>query len=66
MRGAVPLLPDSPSWLGAQLKEKHRDNFTFICTEILNTDLILLDISRIISVFTAYLLHGAGYSLKSC
>jgi len=27
MRGAVPPLPHTPSWRGAQLK--HRDNFTF-------------------------------------
>jgi hypothetical protein len=28
MRKAVPPLPNTPSWCGAQ-KEKHRDNFTF-------------------------------------
>jgi hypothetical protein len=28
MRGAIPPLPNTPSWRGAQLK--HRDNFTFI------------------------------------
>jgi hypothetical protein len=28
MRGAVPPLPDTPSWRGAELKT-HRDNFTF-------------------------------------
>jgi hypothetical protein len=27
MRGAIPSLPNTPSWRGAQLK--HRDNFTF-------------------------------------
>jgi hypothetical protein len=27
MRGAIPPLPNTPSWRGAQLK--HRDNFTF-------------------------------------
>jgi hypothetical protein len=27
MRGAIPPLPTTPSWRGAQLK--HRDNFTF-------------------------------------
>jgi hypothetical protein len=27
MRGAVPPLPNTPSWHGAHLK--HRDNFTF-------------------------------------
>jgi len=27
MRGAIPLLPHTPSWRGAQLK--HGDNFTF-------------------------------------
>jgi hypothetical protein len=29
MRGATPLLPNTPPWHGAQLKKKHRDNFTF-------------------------------------
>jgi hypothetical protein len=28
MLGAIPLL-DTPPWYGAQLKRKHRDNFTF-------------------------------------
>jgi hypothetical protein len=27
MSGAIPRLPNTPSWRGAQLK--HRDNFTF-------------------------------------
>jgi hypothetical protein len=27
MRGAIPPLPNTPSWSGVQLK--HRDNFTF-------------------------------------
>jgi hypothetical protein len=27
MRGAIPALPNTPSWRGAQLK--HRDKFTF-------------------------------------
>jgi hypothetical protein len=27
MRGAIPPLPNTPSWRGVQLK--HRDNFTF-------------------------------------
>jgi hypothetical protein len=27
MSGATPLLPFTPSWHGAELKEKHRDNF---------------------------------------
>jgi len=27
MSGAIPPLPNTPSWRGAQLK--HRDNFTF-------------------------------------
>jgi hypothetical protein len=30
MSGAIPPLPDSPSWRGAQLK--HSDNFTFTFT----------------------------------
>jgi hypothetical protein len=29
MSGTVPLLPNTPSWRGAELK--HRDNFTFLC-----------------------------------
>jgi hypothetical protein len=29
MGGAILPLPNTPSWLGAQLKKKHRDNFTF-------------------------------------
>jgi len=28
MRGAIPPLPNTPSWHGAQFKEKPRDNFT--------------------------------------
>jgi hypothetical protein len=30
MREAIPPLPNTPSWRGAQLK--HRDNFTFTFT----------------------------------
>jgi hypothetical protein len=30
MNGAIPPLPSTPSWRGAQLK--HRDNFTFTFT----------------------------------
>jgi hypothetical protein len=26
MRGAIPPLPNTPSWRGAQLQRKHRDN----------------------------------------
>jgi hypothetical protein len=29
MHGAIPPLPNTPSWRGDQLKKKHRDNFTF-------------------------------------
>jgi hypothetical protein len=29
MRGAIPPLPNTPSWRGAQLEKKHRYNFTF-------------------------------------
>jgi hypothetical protein len=29
MRGAISPLPNTPSWRGAQLAKKHRDNFTF-------------------------------------
>jgi hypothetical protein len=32
MRGSIPQLSNTPSWLGAQLKEKYRDNFTFTFT----------------------------------
>jgi hypothetical protein len=32
MSGAVPPLPNTPSWRGAQLNKKHRDNFTFTST----------------------------------
>jgi len=28
MSGAILPLPNTPSWLGAQLQRKHRDNFT--------------------------------------
>jgi hypothetical protein len=30
MREAIPPLPNTPSWRGAQLIKKYRDNFTFI------------------------------------
>jgi hypothetical protein len=30
MRGAIPPLPNTPSWRNAQLRRKHRDKFTFI------------------------------------
>jgi hypothetical protein len=29
MHGAIAPLPNTPSWRGAQLRKKHRDNFTF-------------------------------------
>jgi hypothetical protein len=29
MSEAIPPLPNTPLWRGAQLKQKHRDNFTF-------------------------------------
>jgi hypothetical protein len=32
MRGAIPPLPNTPSWSGAKFK-KHRDNFTFTFQE---------------------------------
>jgi hypothetical protein len=31
MSGAIPPLPNKPSWRGAQLK--HRDNFTLNCNK---------------------------------
>jgi hypothetical protein len=34
MSGAIPLLPNTPSWRGAQLKEKHRDKFTFYLSKM--------------------------------
>jgi hypothetical protein len=33
MRGAIPSLPNTPSWRGTQLKVKHRDNFTLVFSE---------------------------------
>jgi len=30
MSGVIRPLPNTPSWRGAQLKRKHRDNFTFL------------------------------------
>jgi hypothetical protein len=32
MSVAIPPLPNTPSWRGAQLKKKHRDTFTFTFT----------------------------------
>jgi hypothetical protein len=32
MSGAIPPLPNNPSWCGARLKEEHRDNITFTYT----------------------------------
>jgi hypothetical protein len=29
MSGAILSLPSTPSWRGARLKKKHRDNFSF-------------------------------------
>jgi hypothetical protein len=40
MSGAVPPLPNTPSWRGAQLKHRDRDNFTF--TFIYNATPVLL------------------------
>jgi hypothetical protein len=40
MRGAIPSLPNTSSWSGAQLQKKHRDNFTFIMCENRNTNWI--------------------------
>jgi hypothetical protein len=34
MRGAVPALPNTSLWCGAQLKKKHRDNFTFTSSDV--------------------------------
>jgi hypothetical protein len=33
MSGTIPPLPNTPSWRGAQLKKKHRENFTFYLTD---------------------------------
>jgi hypothetical protein len=41
MRGAIPPLPNTPSWCGAQLK--HRDNFTFTFALYMKWDLIQTD-----------------------
>jgi hypothetical protein len=40
MRGAIPVLPNTPSWRGAQLK--HRDKFTSypICASIFTDNYI--------------------------
>jgi len=45
MSGAIPPLPNTPSWGGAQLK-KHRDTFTFTFT-------LSLQLSRKISLHKA-------------
>jgi hypothetical protein len=44
VRGAIPPLPNTPSWCGAQLK--HRDNFTFTFITLLLSlyEWIFLDI----------------------
>jgi hypothetical protein len=36
MGGAIPPLPNTPSWRGAQLK--HRDNFTFLLLHFNNNN----------------------------
>jgi hypothetical protein len=36
-RGAIPPLPNTPSWRGAQLK-KHKDNFNFILPWIIKSN----------------------------
>jgi len=45
MRGAIPPSPNSPSWLGAQLK--HRDNCTFY---LLHTFKVYVTFSMVISL----------------
>jgi len=35
MSGAIATFPNTPSWNGAQLKKKHRENFTFTLIVIL-------------------------------
>jgi hypothetical protein len=34
--------PNTPSWRGAQLKEKHRDNFTFIVVVVVVVVIIII------------------------
>jgi hypothetical protein len=50
MGGAIPPLPQTPSWRGALLK--HRDNFTFYLYYII--------IIIIIIIIIDYGLHGRG------
>jgi hypothetical protein len=56
MSGAIPLLPSTPLWRGAQLK--HRDNFTFyrllvmksLLISICTTELHMLLCTRQLSI----------------
>jgi len=41
MSGAIPPLPNTPSWRGAQLKKRHRENLTFTFTVGILLELIL-------------------------
>jgi hypothetical protein len=52
MRGAIPPLPNTPSWRGAQLKQ--RDSFTFTST-CFKSDLIYRKL-----IVTLALINGVG------
>jgi hypothetical protein len=47
MLGAIPPLPNTPSWRGAQLKQKHRDNLTFI-TQAVNEESLMKPVSALV------------------
>jgi hypothetical protein len=49
MGGAIPPLPNTPSWRGAQLGE-HRDNFTFYLLHIYICGKFFEMVIRILSV----------------
>jgi hypothetical protein len=44
MRGAIPPLPNMPSWRGAQLR--HRDNFTLLYFTLLYFTLLYEGVSK--------------------
>jgi hypothetical protein len=46
MSGAIPPLPNTPSWRGTQLKR--RDSFTFLIVVVCNADLVL-DFVRVVN-----------------